>query len=169
MFHFAFFLSQLPRTPPAPPSAKGRTLSELEGSTTKYQHLPKDDDSSGSSSDSDGEDEEKTLKHEKAKPTEGEAEATQGEVVRGKKLSTYVDLDFVGATPDKPVPQIESGRGNYAKIDYSKQPPPPPPPVPPHITVQQATISAPPGPPRRERGWDRGMFLCTSLCSSIRL
>ena len=118
--------SQLSKTPTRTKTGR-RSLAKLEGSATKYQHLPRDD----SSSDSDGDDDNTT------KPPVGE---TGEEIATVKKVPTYVDLDFVGASQAAGKPATQSGgeSQNYAKLDYSKLParsppsPPSPPLLPPH-------------------------------------
>ena len=118
-----FFL-QLSRTPPQ--SDRGHPPAVLEGSATKYQHLPKD----GDSSDSDN---------------EGGKSSNKEETVEGKKVPKYVDLDLAALPLASAKPASER---NYVKIDHSRQPlsppsPPPPPPHTPEITVQKASLTVP--------------------------
>ena len=118
-------------------------MSKLEGSATKYQHLPKDDESSDS--DTEGDKSEKAIK---PLVIRGVAEEAVGD-----KKPTYVDLDFVGATagagkPPAQRPRQSAARRNYVKIDQSSGAPPPPPPPPPpshtpQIVVQAASVSGP--------------------------
>ena len=110
------------------------------GSVTKYQHLPKDDDSS---------DEDYEIKA----PMGGAGEEAD-------KDKNYARLDFVGAAVGAGGGVVRKrgggGERNYAMIVHSEQAPPrppipPPPPRPartPHIIVQPASIGEP--PPRRE-------------------
>ena len=84
------------------------------------------------------------------KAVEGGAE---GKSTKDRKSPNYVQLDFEeagGAATGEQKPSGGRGRGNYVKIDHSKQapraPPPPPPPAPPFVTpqiaVQQPTIQS---------------------------
>ena len=128
---------------------------DLEGSATKYQHLPKDDDSSDA-----GDEGKKNIQPLTTRGTEKETST--------KENLKYVDVDFLGASPGAGKPQTkrngdpliqQSARQNYARIDYDKQSsgsPPPPPPLPPpppppssqctpQITVQQVNEPVPRG------------------------
>ena len=84
------------------------------------------------------------------KAVEGGAE---GKSTKDRKSPNYVQLDFEeagGAATGEQKPSGGRGRGNYVKIDHSKQapraPPPPPPPAPPFVTpqiaVQQPTMQS---------------------------
>lgn len=117
------FIIQLSRTPPQ--SDRGHPPAELEGSATKYQHLPKDDDSSDS--DNEGGNHKTSAKEE---------------TVEGKKVPTYAALDLTALPLATAKPASER---NYVKIDHSRQPPSPPPPPPhtPEITVQKASLTVP--------------------------
>ena len=117
----------------SPAATGGAPTSELLLSASKYQHLPKDDDSS---------DEEDNEGDTTMKAAEGGAE---GKSTKDKKSPNYVRLDFEeagGSATGEQKLSGSKGRGNYVKIDHSKQalraPPPPPPPAPPFVTPQIA-------------------------------
>lgn len=111
----------------------GGAAPELLLSASKYQHLPKDDDSN----DEEGE---VTIK--------AETGGAEGKSTEDKKSPSpnYVKLDFGEASGSDAKPSGSSDQKNYVKIDHSKQPPavppPPPPPAPPLITPQIAVQRA---------------------------
>jgi hypothetical protein len=124
---------QLEKTPPA----GGISPLGLGGSVTKYQHLPKDDESC------DEDEGEETIKVE----TTG----AEGGPPEEKK---YVELDLKRTGKPPPAQQDRGGASggggtNYIKIAHSEQAPRPPPPPPgpflhtPQATGKAASVSAP--------------------------